>query len=192
MRVQDKDGNQQVVKTDEVKAEKPEPVNNKDVLKYVGDKVIVKTERGTSIEVQYAVVDASDLIASHTTGFSINEEYPKELQPRDRSRAASKLQIAKIANNLEPSFLGENPKGIRRCAYNPAPDMVVESGNGRVIALQTVFKDNPRVSEEYIQWLLANAKQFGLKEEWLEVIDSPVLVRVRISDVDRVQFVKEG
>ena len=43
---------------------------------------------------QHRIVDASELIPSNTGTGGINPEYDKALQPRDRSRSSSQLQIA--------------------------------------------------------------------------------------------------
>ena len=192
MRVEGEDGKQKVVKKGEVREEKPitQPAE-KQVIK--GSFTTAKTERGTKIDAHYAVVDADDLVASHTTGFMENKNYPQELQPRDRERAASKVQITRIAQNIEPAFLGESPK-----ASDGAPivgqDMVVESGNGRVIALQTAYENNETndSADRYRQYLKDNAKTFGLDLKAIDNINKPVLVRVRTSDVDRAQFAKEA
>ncbi|HHW41250.1 MAG TPA: hypothetical protein GXX19_08900 [Syntrophomonadaceae bacterium] len=156
-----------------------------------GKTSVAKTERGTTIKTQYAVVNAEDLVSSHDTAFKVNPEFPRELQPRDRSRAASIDQVTRIVGNLEPEFLGESPK-----ASEGAPivgkDMVVESGNARVIALKKAYEDSHPNIEKYRQWLIDNADRFGLKPEDIEKVKNPVLVRVRQSDVDRVQFVREA
>ena len=49
----------------------------------------VVTGEGAAIQTHFRVVDAFNLIASHTEGFSPNKNYPVELQPRQRSRAAA-------------------------------------------------------------------------------------------------------
>ena len=156
-----------------------------------GKTATVKTERGTAVETQYAVVEAENLITSHDTALKVNPDYPKELQPRDRARPASQDQINRMIARLEPEFLGEGPK-----ASEGAPivglDMVVESGNARIIALKGVYDQKHDNAAKYREWLKANAQRFGLKSEDLENVKNPVLVRVRQSDIDRVQFVREA
>jgi len=157
----------------------------------VGDTISAKTERGTSIDTQYAVINANDLVASHSTELKTNKGYPQELQPRDRSRVASEAQITRIANSLEPEFLGESPK-VSEGAPIVGPDMVVESGNGRVIALKRVYENGHDNAVKYKRWLEDNAEKFGLDVEAIKNMDSPVLVRIRQSEVDRPSFVKEA
>lgn len=177
----------QAVKKDEVKADNPEAK----ARRTTGKTATAKTERGTSIDVQYAVVDADSLIASHSTELKTNAEYPQELQPRDRGRMASEAQITRIANYLEPEFLGESPK-VSEGAPIIGSDMVVESGNGRVIAIKRVYERGNENSAKYQQWLADNADKFGLKKEDLAGIKNPVLVRIRQGEIDRPSFVKEA
>lgn len=158
-----------------------------------GSAATAKTERGTTVDVQYAVADVNSLIASHTTDFAENKGYPQELQPRNRERAASRAQVYRMANNIEPEFLGESPK-----ASDGAPivgtDMVVESGNGRIIALKIAYQNQEKNESagRYKAWLLENAARFGIDPQKIAQVKNPVLVRVRSSDVDRVQFTKEA
>lgn len=155
----------------------------------IGNETTAKTERGTEIKVQYAVIDADSLIASHDTELGINPDYPKELQPRDRTRVASEAQISRMANNLEPDFLGESPR-VSDGAPIIGPDSVVESGNGRVIAIKRAYEQGK--ADKYAAWIKDSAKKFGLDPEVLETIETPVLVRIRQSEVDRATFVKEA
>lgn len=156
-----------------------------------GSTVTAKTERGTSIEAQYAIVDAGQLISSHDTALKQDERYPQELQPRDRSRLASEDQVNRIANGLEPSFLGESPK-VSEGAPIVGPDMVVESGNGRVIALKRIYEQNHKNAATYRQWLVDNAAKFGLDPKVIEDAGAPVLVRVRKTEVDRAEFARQA
>jgi hypothetical protein len=156
-----------------------------------GGAVQVKTERGTAVDVQYAIVEAGDLITSHDTILRINKDYPQELQPRDRTRAASELQIDRIAQNLSPEFLGESPK-----ASDGAPivgqDGIVESGNARTIALKRVYETGNTNAALYKDWLKDNAEKFGLTRAQIEGAKQPVLVRIRTGEVDRLRFVQEA
>ena len=67
-----------------------------------------------------------------------------------------------MAKNLEPAFLGESPK-----ASDGAPivgdDLVVESGNARVIALNRAYSQG--TADNYKQWLIDNAENFGLSKD---------------------------
>lgn len=157
--------------------------------------VTVKTENGTAVDVQYRVVDASQLIASnHAETLASNPKFPKELQPRDRSRAASEEQIQRILANLEPAFLGDSPKASEGAPI-VGPDHVVESGNGRVLALQRGYARNAAKMASYKQYLIDNAAKFGLAVAQIEGMTAPVLVRERTSEMtkdERIAFVQEA
>ena len=47
---------------------------------------------------------------------AVNPAYPAELQPRDRSRTASQLQIQEMSRRLNPRLLADSPT-----AQNGAP-----------------------------------------------------------------------
>ncbi|MFP3398346.1 hypothetical protein SB749_18660, partial [Brevibacterium sp. SIMBA_078] len=112
----------------------------------VGRESVAVTERGTSVKTQYKVVEVEDLIASNTVGGAINPNFPTELQPRDRSKTASKLQVRQIASNLDFNRLGEST-----LASSGSPivgnDRVVESGNGRILAIQTAYMEGNEASK---------------------------------------------
>jgi len=144
---------------------------------------------GKKIDFAYKVVDADDLISSHQYDGTPNTEYPKELQPRMRERKASIEQIVTIANNLIPEKLGENPN-VSDGAPIVGKDFIVESGNGRVAAIRLAYDRGK--ANHYKQWLIENAKRFGLNPKEIAKIEKPVLVRERITDVDRKEFVKKA
>ena len=149
----------------------------------------VRTIRGTEADVQYRVVEAEDLIVSTLENGTPNPEYPQDLQPRQRNREGSRQQVNNMANNLVPELLGENP-----LASDGAPiigsDLVVESGNGRVMAIKQAYKRGK--AKAYRTWLKKNAEKFGINPKRIAKMKNPVLVRERISEVDRVKFTSEA
>lgn len=156
----------------------------------------VTTDAGRKIDVAYKAVELDDLIASHDDNSQPNPKYPQQLQPRDRSRTAG--QIDEILGKLDPERLGRNP-----LASDGAPivgdDMVVESGNGRVIVLRKAYRgggERTRAkSAQYRAWLRDNAESFGMDPRAIDSMREPVLVRVRktkLSDEDRVAFTREA
>lgn len=172
------------------KAQKIEPSKTIDSVAHVeGKEGIAKTEQGEDITFKYSVVSADDIVASHDTSLNINPNYPQELQPRERGRAASFEQINKIANNIEPEFLGENVK-ISDGAPVIGSDLIVESGNGRTIAIKKAYEFQNESSNKYKQWLIDNADKFGIDKN--NIPNNPILVRVRTSDVDRAKFAKDA
>lgn len=137
---------------------------------------------GNSIGVRYEVVDANALITSHNNDLGLNPAFPQELQPRDRSRALSQDQIAGIAANLQPERLGFSTD-----ASNGAPivgaDGLVESGNGRVLALRRAYGQDGIPAANYRNYL--RSQNFDV-----EGIANPVLIARRVTDLeDRVGFV---
>lgn len=149
------------------------------------------TADGTKVDFVYEVVNINDLGTSHSNLLDPNPKYPAELQPRERDRAASELQINEIQNKLEPSWLTANP-----LASHGAPitgnDYNVESGNGRTIALRRLYEAKSQKAQEYKQYLIDNAKELGLDPEQIRNAEAPILIRKRTSEVDRVKFTREA
>lgn len=149
------------------------------------------TESGVDIDAQFAIVNADDLVASHDENLRANPAFPQQLQPRDRERAASELQVSSIVQRLNPARLGESPD-----AANGAPiigaDGLVESGNARTVALKRVYQANGQKAQDYRDWLSGNAPRFGLTPEQVQAIDKPVLVRVRTTPVNRAEFARQA
>ena len=157
----------------------------------VGRESKAVTERGSEVATRYAIIDLDNLITSHDSTLNLNPKFPQELQPRERDRAASAEQISRIASQLRPEFLGESPK-----ASEGAPivgrDGIVESGNGRVLGIRQAYEANNRGSQAYKRFLVENAERFGVDPNAIKDKSRPVLVRVRTSEIDRPQFVKEA
>lgn len=139
---------------------------------------------GRSVGVQYEVVEADSLVTSHNNDLSVNPDFPQELQPRDRSRAMSHQQIQSIAGNLQPERLGPSSDAATGAPII-SPDGLVESGNGRVMAIRRAYMDNGAPSESYRNYLRSQNYD-------IEGMRNPVLVARRITDLDdagRVGFV---
>jgi hypothetical protein len=143
----------------------------------------------TEVEAEYAAVEAGDLAASHDEDLRINPTFPADLQPRDRGRDAMRLQVQQMAQKLNPERLGESAS-VTGGAPIIGEDMVVESGNGRVIAIRKAYRGDR--GKEYRQWLEKNAERFGLDAADISGMSSPVLVRVRKTDVDRADFARRA
>lgn len=87
-----------------------------------------------------------------------------------------------MADDLKPELLGESYK-LSDGAPIIGPDNVVESGNGRTLAIGRAY-DNGRADayREFVQnWANSRGKD-------ISGLNQPVLVRTRLSDVDRVAF----
>lgn len=141
-----------------------------------GDYVFVG---GGRIPVNYEIVELTELITSHNTDGAVNEAYPQELQPRDRSRSASNAQIAEIVNNFAPERVAK-----AQTATEGAPIITKEGfvavGNGRAMAISKVY-ENTEKAEQYRQYL---AEQGYNVDNFAE----PVLVRRLAIDLDGEQL----
>jgi|GEM_PF-3042332 len=103
-------------------------------------------------------------------------------QYRDRSRAASQMQVNHIAQNLEPELLGDS-KEVGTGAPTLANDgRTIIGGNGRVMGLAQAYANGN--GEGYRQYLLDNAEQFGLSRDEITRMNKPVLVRQLDESVD--------
>ncbi len=139
---------------------------------------------------QYAVVEAADLVTSHTEAMGLSDEFPQELQPRDRTRDAMVLQVERISNKLNPDRMGGS---LQASTGSPivGPDLIVESGNGRTIALRKRYSRDE--APEYRAWLAVNAAKFGLPRGEVEKLSRPVLVRVRLNkDISRMDVAEKS
>ncbi len=154
-----------------------------------GRKNSVKTAKGTKVDTVFALVDSKYVISSHTESGNENPKYDQSLQPRDRGRENSIAWVIKTANNLDPESLGRTGR-----ADTGAPivgdDMMVESGNGRTMAIKLAYKNGK--ADDYVAWLKENADLFGFTEAQVEKYKQPILVRIRTSEIDRATFAIEA
>ena len=111
-------------------------VNNSANTVVTGRTNTVKTAKGTKLETIFALVEADNVIASHDSTGGVNPKFPRELQPRDRSRDTSQAWVQKTAGNLDPDSLGKTGRADTGAPI-VGPDLVVESGNGRTCLLYT-------------------------------------------------------
>lgn len=169
----------------------PEPEGEGDEaeLEPEGATNMVKTAKGTRIETGFTLVEADSLIASHDSAGNPNPNYPQELQPRDRGRDASIAWVRKIANSLDPDSLGKTRRADTGAPI-VGPDGVVESGNGRTMAIQEAYRSGK--ADEYLEWLTEDAEFFGLNADKVRAMKAPVLVRVRTSKISRREFAIEA
>ena len=140
---------------------------------------------------EFRVLSLDDLKASNTNSGAVNPDYDKELQPRDRSRAASQAQIDNMAENLSPDALLWEFHQLDKGPMIIGEDMMIESGNGRALALMRARDFYPEQYEEYQNALSAIVDDYGIDPGVLPDIEDPVLIRLRLSDVDRAAFSKE-
>lgn len=139
----------------------------------LGDQDETYTEGNTPVQFTYAIVPAEALVVSNDEYGSVNPAYPAELQPRDRSRTASQVQIQEMSRNLNPRLLADSPT-----AQNGAPiirgDGAVIGGNARSQAIIAAY--NSGRAAEYEQFVRERGKRYGLDTSSLP--KHPVLVRM--------------
>ncbi|MCU6339180.1 hypothetical protein KW823_21870 [Enterobacter quasiroggenkampii] len=149
----------------------------------------VITPRGNEVKTAFKVVEAHNLVISNMLDGRINPNFPAELQPRDRTRKSSLLQVNSIASNITPQRLADS--GL---SSHGAPiiglDNVVESGNGRTMGILKAYAEGG--AEEYRKYLIDNSSLYGLNAADVSAMQNPVLVRVRLDDVDRIKFAKDS
>lgn len=141
----------------------------------------VVTPSGTRFDVEYKVVDASDLITSHLDDGRVNPDFPQELQPRDRDRSKSELQIVEISANMEPSWLGRSATTTDGAPI-VSPEGFVESGNGRTLAVKRVYERGMKGAQTYRDWLESQGYDVsGMRQ--------PILIRERITPLSQQELI---
>ena len=154
----------------------------------MGDEGTTYINGKDSVNFHYAVIPAEQLITSHDNFGNANDAYPAELQPRDRGRGVSRIQIAQMAGNLNPALLADSPT-----AQNGAPiirsDGVVVGGNARSIAINSAYNDGKKAAADYEQFIRDNAARFGIDPA--QMPDNPVLVRIADGVSDWTELSKQ-
>lgn len=150
-----------------------------------GRESVVKTGTGDEVRTQFVALDVDDLIISNMPDGRINPDFPPELQPRDRTSLKSKLQVLDISKTLDLATLGDSDFSGNGAPII-GPDHVVESGNGRVMGIMRAYASGS--ADQYRQSVRAAASDYGLSQSDIDGLAKPVLVRVRLDDVDRVKF----
>lgn len=141
---------------------------------------------GRRIMTRMELVEADDLVVSHHDDLTENPAFPAELQPRDRTRAASEDQIGTIVARFEPERLGVSSDAatgapiVSPKASGPlggdGDGNVVESGNGRVLAIRRVLAAGGEDARRYLAFLADSGfDATGMR--------NPVLVRRRLTEL---------
>lgn len=119
----------------------------------------------TRIDVDYEVVDYRSLIRASG-----------DLQPRDRTRINSDAWVADTAARLDPAQLMPAPTADRGTPI-VGPDNVIESGNGRTMAIARAYERYPDRAEAYRGAI--EAAGFTIPDG----VDQPVLIARRRTDL---------
>lgn len=137
------------------------------------------TDGEREVPARYRVMEAGDIVASHNPDFGTNENYPTELQPRDRGkRQALMQQINTMSQSLRPADLIES-RNLNQGAPVVRNDGVVLNGNGRVMAISRAYGLNK--AQQYRDALIAKAQELGIDPNEVAKMKNPVLVR-EVSD----------
>ncbi|MGF1905251.1 hypothetical protein [Aliivibrio salmonicida] len=184
------DGSHKVPGTEEANQESEHIDSNEDTESLgMGNVSIVFTPKGDEIKTAYKIVELSKIIPSHTEDGRINSAYSEELQPRDRERKSSFAQVDKIAGNLNPKRLTSSDLTSHGSPI-VGKDLMVESGNGRTMAIIKAYKSNK--AEEYKDHIVNVAAKFGFKTASIAAMEQPILVRVRLTKLDREKFARDS
>lgn len=155
----------------------------------VGNTAIVFTPKGEEIKTVYKIVELESIIPSHTIDGKMNAAYSEELQPRDRERKTSFAQVDKIVNDLNPKRLTSSDLTSHGSPI-VGSDMMVESGNGRTLAITKLYKTGK--AEQYKEYIISESSKLGFKTASVAAMEQPVLVRVRQSQIDRIKFARDS
>jgi ddrB-like ParB superfamily domain len=131
--------------------------------------------------VNYEVANLPFLITSHDADFRVNPRYPAQLQPRARDSAPARDQVNSMAARLQPERLGRSPEA-NSGAPIVGPDNVVESGNGRTLALGKAYSSAR--AGDYRNWLQSQGVDTGS-------VQKPILIARRVTPLspeERVAF----
>lgn len=154
----------------------------------LGHKETILACPGYPVTVMWAVIDQGAALVSNSLNGAINELYPAELQPRDRTTARSVNKIGQLSKSLKFTNLNKS-KYTSDGAPILGEDLVTESGNGRVMAIRKAYAEGS--ASDYREKLVATSVQFGINQSVVEALEQPMLVRIRLSDADREQFARD-
>jgi len=138
----------------------------------LGNETEIVLPDNTSVKAQWRVVDADEIKAALKEGVS---------QPRDRTRAASDMQIKGIANAPDYRRLSDSPvMDVGAPVIDQQGNIV--AGNGRFEGVsQSHMQGN---SDAYKAALIEDAVKKGINESEIANIKHPILVRQLTEPVD--------
>ncbi|WP_110647617.1 LPD38 domain-containing protein [Salinicola peritrichatus] len=145
----------------------------------------------TPVPVRYRVMDLDELTPSNDPDGAVNPLFPTELQPRDRTGKNSQVQVRNIAARLNPERLGESTDAGSGSPI-VGPDGVVESGNGRTMAIAQAYRSDSPQARRYRDFVRQRAQDFGIDPGVVAGMRNPVLVRERTGSIDRAEFARRA
>lgn len=142
-------------------------------------------------EFNWRVMELGEVTPSHDSAtMEPRADYASgELQPRDRERASSERQVAKIARELRPGEVLDDTHMLDMGPPIVGPDGAVESGSGRVMGIQRAAVAHPDRYKAYVDELKKQEtlERVGMKPEDIAQINQPILVRERATQMDTAQ-----
>ncbi len=133
----------------------------------------ILTPDGLEYDAQWEVVEADSIRAAMKEGVA---------QPRDRTRAASDVQIRSIAQEPDFKRLSDTSKTMDYGAPTLTAEGAIVGGNGRYEGVAQAYANN--TAGKYRAELEANAERLGLDPNVVENMRQPVLVRRLTQPVD--------
>jgi hypothetical protein len=130
-----------------------------------GDNAQVVLPDNTTLPARWDVVDADSVKATMKEGVN---------QPRDRSRAASDIQVQGIANNPDFRRLSDSPV-MDVGAPTLSNDGAIVGGNGRFEGISRAYDQNS--AGNYLEQMKAFAAAKGIDPATIDGMKKPVLVR---------------
>ena len=144
---------------------------------------VSQSDPNQKIKTRYRLVDLAEPVLSNLPSGAVNPAYDQNLQPRRRDRAASTLQIDRISRTLSAdALLKPNARWDEGAPIVNAEGMV-ESGNGRLLALRHAQAQRLSGYDAYRDALMSRAVSFGFDRSDVEGLENPILVRERLTDM---------
>ncbi|MGB8986850.1 MAG: hypothetical protein WCC37_09630, partial [Candidatus Sulfotelmatobacter sp.] len=137
---------------------------------------LVKTPT-SDIPAKYKLVEASDLQPSHNAEtFAPNPNYPPGVQERAyQTSKEAQNRVIQQAQNYEPRYtVNTNPDAVNGPPI-VTPDGTVLGGNSRTMSTQRLYARGQ--GDDYRNYLINSAQQFGIDPEAIDKMKNPVLVR---------------
>ena len=155
-----------------------------------GNEVDVRFSQKDVVKGKVAVVDASQLQASHVNRRRNPRYFLDEAQPKERTDEASLMASHRIAQDVRPAEITGSAT-----AYSGAPVVntrgEVIQGNNRTDVLKRMYDEDQykESAEKYKQYLMDHAEEFGLNPEDIAKMKHPVLVNmVDVSDEEAIRL----
>jgi hypothetical protein len=161
----------------------PQPVvvTPREVPHIAGDQEVVSLSDGRDLQVEYAIIDADDLIASHhPLTFQPRPDYPAGVQGRayhDQRGKAAREAVAQQTAGLRPGVLLDLGSGAENGPPVVTPDGYAVVGNQRLMMLQRAPTLAPEKYQAYRDELARRAYKFGFTPDAFAEMKRPVLVR---------------